>query len=590
MERLLVSTAIEESWIDAEPMLFLGEWCRHPSRRHRWEDLDIEVVPYHWSDRAKVEGDRRYLDDLYEVLLGELADELNERHGVDHGIRYWRILLGPWLGFVIQEIFDRWETISAAVSGFHVSGTIVLEGLPDARTAYDMADHLALTNSWEWNHHLSSMILQGFTNVDCLPKAVADEPGFRLSWDPVEPAGPMSLAHWLVVAGSDLLSRCTSSTDALVINSGLRSLRDELTLQRRLGQVPCLRRVEQPVCVAAESDQRGWSLGEADPGSFDSCVRKLVPWLLPSAYLEGYGSLGAQINRLRWPERPSVVFTSASHFYDDVFKAWCAEKVEAGAPLVIGQHGGHVGIGWSFVHDHQMEIADRFLSWGWEAAKDPKVVPVGMLKAPVLPDRPLDGDGRAVLILGNETAQLTSLTSSALSSQFNDYLEELHTFAEELTEEVRGELTVRLSRHDIDWEVGERWRSRHPEVALDDGHRSVLDLLSETRLFITTNNGTTFLESIYLDVPTVMFWDTGKWGLTNLAIPVFAELRAAGVFFDDPIDAARHVSEIWDDVGSWWENPAVREAVASFSVQFCRRSPDVVDGVRSELASVSGGR
>ncbi|MCH2423777.1 MAG: LIC12162 family protein, partial [Acidimicrobiales bacterium] len=350
------------------------------------------------------------------------------------------------------------------------------------------------------------------------------------------------------------------------------------------------RRVEQPVQAAVESDQRGWSLGEADPGSFDFCIRKMVPWLLPSAYLEGYGSLGAQINRLRWPERPSVVFTSASHFYDDVFKAWCAEKVEAGAPLVIGQHGGHVGIGWSFVHDHQMEVADRFLSWGWEVATEPKVVPVGMLKAPVLPDRHLDGDGRVVLILGNETAQLTSLTSSALSSQFNDYLEELHTFVEELAEEVRGELTVRLSRHDIDWEVGGRWRSRHPEVVLDDGHRPVLDLLSETRLFIATNNGTTFLESIYLDVPTVMFWDTEKWGLTSLALPAFAELRAAGVFFDDPISAARHVSEIWGDVGSWWANPAVREAIASFSLQFCRQSPDVVDGILSELASVAGGR
>ena len=107
----------------------------------------------------------------------------------------------------------------------------------------------------------------------------------------------MSLAHRRGAAGSDLLSRCTRSTDALVINSGLRSLRDELTLQRRLGQVPCLRRVEQPVHAAVESHQRGWSLGEADPGSFAFCVRKMVPLLLPSVYLEGYGSLGAQINR-----------------------------------------------------------------------------------------------------------------------------------------------------------------------------------------------------------------------------------------------------------------------------------------------------
>ncbi|SVB59599.1 uncharacterized protein METZ01_LOCUS212453, partial [marine metagenome] len=53
MERLLVSTALEASWSDTEPMLFLGEWCRLYSRRDRLLSADTLVLPYHWDDRRK---------------------------------------------------------------------------------------------------------------------------------------------------------------------------------------------------------------------------------------------------------------------------------------------------------------------------------------------------------------------------------------------------------------------------------------------------------------------------------------------------------------------------------------------------------
>ena len=86
MKRLLVTTALEESWEDTQPMLFLGEWCRLYSRRHRLSGLDAIVLPYHWNDSLKLQRDRQYLANLHEVLLVELGNELNERHRSDHSI------------------------------------------------------------------------------------------------------------------------------------------------------------------------------------------------------------------------------------------------------------------------------------------------------------------------------------------------------------------------------------------------------------------------------------------------------------------------------------------------------------------------
>ena len=88
-----------------------------------------------------------------------------------------------------------------------------------------------------------------------------------------------------------------------------------------------------------------------------------------------------QIDRTGWPKHPKVIWTSNADNSDDLFKAYAAEKVEKGSPLVIGQHGGHYGIGlWSFSEDHQLAISDRYFSWGWTEQQQPKISPVGQFK------------------------------------------------------------------------------------------------------------------------------------------------------------------------------------------------------------------
>ena len=585
MDRLLVSTAIEESWGESEPVVFLGEWCRLFSRRQRWKGVDAEVATYHWSDRKKVESDRVYLWGLHERLLLDLSHELNKIHGVDHGLRYWRILVGPWLGYFTQTLFDRWEQIFLAIDSFEVSETIVLEGLPEARCGVDMADYLNLGNSQQWNHYLSAEILRGISGIRCRLHVTR---GADLPTLPEEEDSTISGAHRLALQASRVLSRFSRATDVFVTNAGFRSLRSEVELQMRLGQVPLLIQGQPLDPCSFDPVRRDWVLDTETAGQtgFEDCLRSLVARFIPISYLEGYHSLVEQSESTDWPKRPRVIFTAASHFYDDLFKAWSAQRVEKGSRLVIGQHGGHVGVGWSFNHDHQVAIADQVLSWGWEDSAEPKVRPVGMMKDPRLDRDHRHGGSRAVIVMGNEVTQVNTLASSALSSQFLDYMGDQRCFMESLDQTVRSALLVRLSRYDSDWSFGERLMDHLPDIELDYGVQPISELLQQARLYITTNNGTTFLESIFHDIPTVMFWDTDLWGLTEVATPVFEQLSAAGVFFDNPIEAARHVSEVWGDVDSWWNAPEVRQAVEAFAFQFCRQTPNILSEVRRVLVEI----
>ena len=171
MKRFLITTALEETWRDNEPVLFLGEWCRRYSRKDRWLKMDVEVLPYHWDDRTKLHADYQYLQGFYERLLQDLAIQLNQIHNVDHNLRYWRILIGPWLGYFTQMLFDRWTSIQQAINQYDLSGTIVLTGKRERLIPNDMVDFTRLFVENEWNQHIYAIILQQFTAVPCIEQA-----------------------------------------------------------------------------------------------------------------------------------------------------------------------------------------------------------------------------------------------------------------------------------------------------------------------------------------------------------------------------------------------------------------------------------
>ena len=61
-ELFLVTTGLEDTWPENdEKVIFLGDWCRLYSLKHRWLNIDYEVVPYHWDNRIKLYKDYKYL-------------------------------------------------------------------------------------------------------------------------------------------------------------------------------------------------------------------------------------------------------------------------------------------------------------------------------------------------------------------------------------------------------------------------------------------------------------------------------------------------------------------------------------------------
>jgi putative transferase (TIGR04331 family) len=566
-----VTTADEGTWPADGPVLFLGEWCRLYERRRVWERLDAEVVPYHWDDRDKLSRDYLYLRDLHEQLLAELTGALNQRHGVSHSIRYWRILVGPWLGYFTQMLFDRWYMLRAAVTAFSVRSVRVRCTPTAAVVPNDMNEFMAgailrQSSSDMWNEHVYGQLIRHWTDIpvdDCEPA-----PGFETAGLSTQQAGFAGrIRQALSRAASRVAPMFARENDAFIMGTYL-PLRADLRLQLQLGQVPKRWRTFPVPKARYDGNNRQWTIGNDSADGFERIVRSMIPRHLPMVYLEGYRSLLHACAAVPWPTSPRLIFTSGCDSSDDLFKAWAAAKVEAGSPLIIGQHGGNYATSrWSFTEDHQYAISDRWLSWGGYSDPDPKVRQVGNLK---MAGRRLnhDPDGYILLVENMVPRYSYHMYSVPVAGQWLQYFDEQCRLAGALTEKLRSELVVRLYSPDYSWSAAQRWRDVFPGLRYDNGTRSIVSAIAGCRLCVSTSNTTTFLETLALNIPTIMFWNPLHWELRAEAVPYFEELQEVGVFHKSPESAASKIHEVSPNVDAWWGLRNVKKACDRFRNRF----------------------
>lgn len=585
--RFLVTTALEDTWPeDGVPILFLGEWCRLYERKFAWENRDAVVAPYHWDDRRKLHENYLYLQALYEKLLGELAEQLNALHHVDYSLRYWRIIVGPWLGYFIQMLFDRWSMLRQVMRDNEIAAVQVLrrssgEGVPN-----DMAAFIDFFIGDQWNELIYGEILDWLDmpveKIDA-SKQMVPKPSNRVG--PMSPAS--RLKRVLAKVARSLSGALCRENEYFFIASYLRIPQDML-LQLKLGQLPkSWGPVKAPISQY-DPAARQWQLHlNENSDEFLTLLCTLIPRHIPKTYLEGYGALVSLAKSLPWPGKPKAIFTSNSYSTDDVFKAWAALKVEAGAPLIIGQHGGNYGMAlWGFTEEHQIAIADRFLTWGWATAESSNVKPIGNLKG-FAKQITNNEEGIALLVemvLPRYSYHMYS--SPVAAGQWLNYFDEQCRFVQALPAELRAQLLVRLYSQDYGLSQRQRWQDRFPGISLDNGQQPMERLMGKARIFISTYNATTFLESLSMDFPTIMFWNPKHWELRGPASPYLEQLKSVGIYHETPESAARQMEAVWHDVAGWWQSPevqAVRQAFCSRYACIPEQPLDVVATLFREI-------
>lgn len=570
--KFLVTTALKETWPKNQEILFLGEWCKIYFENENTFKKSY-TLKYHWDDRKKLKRDYLYLDKLFEKLLIELATDLNNIHKTKFTVNYWRILIGPWLGYFTHIIYDRWYMINTALKDFTELSTIILEIDETKLVPNDMTHFIDLFSSDLWNHFIYGKIINelNISNV-FYKKSNINQKSNKIR---------ITFREKIKFLYSKFINKYSLDSSYLLINTYLSKL-NYFKLLFKLKVIPVPNGIFSIKTSKPSKIFRNFKINSKDriseSNDFEAILRQLIVTQIPICYVESFSELSKMSRTLNWPRSPKTIFTSNSHNSDDVFKQYTARCIENNnTKLIIGQHGGNYGIGeFSFNEKHEIGICHKYLSWGWKS-NDKKVLPIGQLMIKKSINVKSSKKQHLLLVTAALPRYSYYIYSVMIASQWLYYFKDQCEFIDNLDNEIKRETIVRLFPTDYKWNQAKRWKDKFPNIKINNAKKNILVQLKTCRLFVSTYNATTYLESISMNIPTVIYWDTSYWELRDSAIPFFNKFRKAGIFHDSPSSAAAHINLIWENVDEWWNSVEVKSALHDFNNNYNKKPKDLVN-------------
>jgi putative transferase (TIGR04331 family) len=565
--RTLITTSDENTWDKEGPIVFLGEWCKRFSRKSEWEKLDSITLPYHWDDGSKFKDDYHYLDKIYEEMLIDFSNHLNNFHNVNHSTRYWRILIGSWLGVFIQVLYDRWVMLNYASKNYEIKECIVLDKNFDSVVPKNAQEFSAMVTGDYWNEAIYAELIDRCFNETIPTKKVKIE---KQKSDKKLKSNGVNKSQVIRIIKTLFEKILPSTNDQFFLKDTYLPLIHEIKLQIKLKQIPKIwSTINLNFTKKINIKSRQWNK-KSNLDEFSKLAYQMAILHIPTSYLENYEDLVDSVPT-SWPKKPKIIFTSVSWFLDEVFKLWSAKKCEEGSLLFIGQHGGHFGMtDISFLEKHQIDISDKWVSWGWSEPAEPKIIQGFNFKEKNLEIKP-NYKGLGLLATTTHPRYSARMIRATVAGQWKVYLQENQDFFGLLSSDIQNKMLIRTTHNAYGWDENDAWKDFSPSINFGNYALKIHEEMKSCRVLISTYNATTYLESLFYNFPTIIFWNEEHWDLKTEVKEYFDLLESVGIFHKSPSSAAKKLEEVWDNIPEWWDSKEVQNARNIFCKNFSHK-------------------
>lgn len=579
----LALTALEEFWDVSRPQYFLGEWCRRYERKKYWENLDAVVVEAkQFKNKSHYEYHCHAIS-VYEKLLPKLAFQLDQLHQTQHSLKYWRYLIGPFLFWYTQIVYDRFLYLQSAYENNKDLETIGLS--KDCYfTPLNTNELMCFASSIDsYNLQLLTQIIDLHFKPPIAYKKISREKETahrEINYQKIN----YKLRTRLLIFLIRLLNQFQRGKNIGVLNGDF-SFREtfKLLLSSRFRILPIL---------PTKPFNRGQALGDFPSFqekidlikrkdifniSGDDFLSQLVidtlPINMPVIFIESYHE---QVKLSEWyfPFQCAVILNEQSGSYDQ-YKFWIAEQREKGAKLLGHQHGG--GYGMQKGHPAEWiecDVSDFFVSWGWHFSNKIISAPIAHVSRKLPQHHRVKNKMNLDRILWIATVGGVSYSVAFCNWLLTQeaYLTAQKAFFNVLEKKVISQLSMRASPTAYSQQqVKDALNGL--QIHIPKNRDSFYADIDTAKIVIIDHMSTSLIFVLAFNIPTILFWDEKYFPSRDEAKPYIESLKRVGIYHDSPESAAAYLNNISDDPYPWWNSESVQRARQQFCDCFARTSP-----------------
>ncbi len=571
-----VTTPVYETWSKTSLNLLAGEWCRIFKDENILNQFKYEIAEYHWDDRGKYYKDSEYLRSINLRVLTLLTDELNNYHKTNYPKKFWHILIGPWLHKFTHIIFDKYEVLSEINNAYKPDNTYILNLNSENFVPTNTKMFTLFIRDDLWHHHIFSKILTNFFNINynLIDFDTKNESLYLKFLDKKLKKSPItSFLKKFETLSKKLFN--TNQHKYFVKNSYL-SIKDEILLNLYLNKSLSFNLYTPENNFYINKLRRDNFIKNSNQfdDKFLNVLMFMIKEHMPSIYLESFNKLDMRLKNLKWPHDPKKIFTANAYEFDETFKLYSAKKVIDGSKLIIGQHGGAHGMGkWNLPEEHQIDISDNYLTWGWRTEN--KKVKDGFVFTNLESKGPRYQINKKGIFITHPIERYPCKTQAwpAGASQSYKYMNEHIDFFNNLDENIQKNFIFRVSKSADDLyktNYIDRIKKSFPNIEIDTRNLKLLKQLNRCKLACSPYNSTSYLQTLLMNYPTMIFWNNKYFELRETSIKYFDKLKSAGIFHTSAISASNHINLVWGDIDTWWRSDKVQETRKFFCDRYTR--------------------
>ncbi len=501
----------------------------------------------YYNDRASLHLTYKSSFNDINKVMKVLSMSLNEIHHVNHTQRYWNILVRPWVRLLVENFYHL-NLVSRECNS-------ILTEQVKFNVANDDKEFMNQISDNEWSCKFIFLIsyLQNNNVKDVNLKTKKRE------------KSPYTKKIFLL----KVLSIFQSFVEFILPNRLLYTdIRSPLLLYKIISTLhlfPISRapmRVFPVMSVSLDIREELYRIGQTvTKGLIDDQLWKLVCTSIPLSYLENYPVL---VERYVNKNSKSVrIVLSGNIQVGDGFKMRVASAVENGAKLIVAQHGGGYGIVYhDYSEFHEIDISDLYLS-----AFHSKKQNVIQVPAYFSSRKKKACDNKYAVLVNVVYPGFYKYMSGPIEEQMSQNIDDQIIFLKSLNAKVVLNTRVRQYPNSYGFPVEKKYELSGFGNFVDT--KSDYDsLVSRASLVILSYMGTTWLDALMNNTPTVVFARSAHWDVRPEVSIYLDQLREVGILHDSPSSAARHVNNIYHDIDMWWNQDSLQDCVRRFCQKF----------------------
>jgi|TARA_Y100000817_G_scaffold308894_1_gene297244 putative transferase (TIGR04331 family) len=554
----LVTTPIKSTFSNNN--IIVGEWCKEQFQKK--ENSKTKLSEYHWDDTKKMKKDFYYLDGLYKKSILSLTKSLNAYHNINKPERYWEIILSSFLSYIIQIVWDRWETIRHVTKSFPVEETRAVNPEENPLTFQDFEDFLKNFNDHYWNHHLFLRIIKFLNpNIDIIN---IREKNLKLNTYNEN----LSLKYSLL---DKVLSYFARKNSVVLKQTGFET-KKLIKLFLKLRQIPTLHSELNKKFIKKKMNRSNLLLNIDPKNDFETFFEKILLDLLPYSYIENYKEAIKEAKKIKL--KPKIIFTSYSHTVNDFFKIWTAEKTLEKVRYIVSDHGPNIEDDAKRNFNSHSNFADLYTTWTRPYDLKKQMSPTPSIYFEKIKQG--KNNLNKILLLGGRTILYPyKMQTGPIAGQMLKTFRLWDEFYLSLSQEKRNLFKLRPHPKD-DWKSKDFFYKKYGKKIISDTSNFKQDALT-SRIVVNTAFETTFYHCMFSDIPTILIFNENLFFITKDLEKLFEKFQSAQILFSKPNDAAKHIDKIWSNPFEWWNSNKVNEAKTEFYKNFFLKAEDEVE-------------